>query len=178
MGFPGGSDSKESTGNTGDLGSIPWLGRSPGGWHGNPLQYSCLENPYGWESDMTERLSTTQHMTIDRPMEPSRKISRGKIPWSPSLLLVISTRIPLPLTKPNRKPDSKRIIEPMHTGQLPRAQRRAEMSTDDSGGQMIEINVEDYVMVKLYHNNNNNTMKQKKTNSRLVDSWSLTGLLT
>ena len=66
----------------------------------------------------------------------------------------------------------------MHTGQLPRAQRRAEMSTDDSGGQMIEINVEDYVMVKLYRNNNNNTMKQKKTNSRLVDSWSLTGLLT
>ena len=92
--------------------------------------------------------------------------------------MVISTRIPLPLTKPNRKPDSKRIIEAMHTGQLPRAQRRAEMSTDDSGGQMIEINVEDYVMVKLYRNNNNNTMKQKKTNSRLVDSWSLTGLLT
>ena len=50
-------------------GSIPGLGRSPGGWHGNPLQYSCLENPHGqrspegynpWgckESDMTERLS-------------------------------------------------------------------------------------------------------------------------
>ena len=48
----------------------PWLGRSPGGGHGNPLQYSCLENPYGqrslagynpWghkESDTTEPLST------------------------------------------------------------------------------------------------------------------------
>ena len=44
MGFPGGSDSKESTCNVGDLGSIPGLGRSPGGGHGNPLQYSCLEN--------------------------------------------------------------------------------------------------------------------------------------
>ena len=45
LGFPGGSDSKESTCNTGDLGSIPELGRSPGGGHGNPLQYFCLENP-------------------------------------------------------------------------------------------------------------------------------------
>ena len=37
-GFPGGSDSKESTHNAGDLGSIPELGRSPGGERGNPLQ--------------------------------------------------------------------------------------------------------------------------------------------
>ena len=47
MGFPGGSDGKQSTCNAGDLGSIPGLGRSPGGGHGNPLQYSCLENPHG-----------------------------------------------------------------------------------------------------------------------------------
>ena len=45
LAFPGGSDSKESACNAGDLGSIPGLGRSPGGGHGNPLQYSCLENP-------------------------------------------------------------------------------------------------------------------------------------
>ena len=45
MGFPGGSDGKESACNVGYLGSIPGLGRSPGGGHGNPLQYSCLENP-------------------------------------------------------------------------------------------------------------------------------------
>ena len=45
LGFPGGSDGKESTCNVGDLGSILGLGRSPGGRHGNPLQYSCLENP-------------------------------------------------------------------------------------------------------------------------------------
>ena len=44
-GFPGGSDGKESTNNAGDLGSIPELGRSPGEGNGNPLQYSCLENP-------------------------------------------------------------------------------------------------------------------------------------
>ena len=42
--FLGGSDSKESACNAGDLGSIPGLGRSPGEGDGNPLQYSCLEN--------------------------------------------------------------------------------------------------------------------------------------
>ena len=41
----GGSDGKESACYAGGLGSIPWLGRSPGEGNGNPLQYSCLENP-------------------------------------------------------------------------------------------------------------------------------------
>ena len=48
MGFPGVSVGKESTcnaGDAGDMGSIPGVGRSPGGEHGNPLLYSCLENP-------------------------------------------------------------------------------------------------------------------------------------
>ena len=44
-GFPGGSDGKETACNAGDLGSIPGLGRSPGGGRGNPRQYSCLESP-------------------------------------------------------------------------------------------------------------------------------------
>ena len=39
------SDGKESTCNVEDLGSIPGLGRSPGGGHGHPLSYACLENP-------------------------------------------------------------------------------------------------------------------------------------
>ena len=41
----GDSDGKESACNVRDLGSVPGLGRSPGGGHGSPLQYSCLENP-------------------------------------------------------------------------------------------------------------------------------------
>ena len=45
MGFPGGSDSKESTYNVGGLDSVSGLGRSPGRGHSNPLQNSCLENP-------------------------------------------------------------------------------------------------------------------------------------
>ena len=69
LGFPGGSDRKESACNAGDLGSIPRLGRCPGGGHGNPLQYSYLENLHGqrsladyspWgrkELDTTEQLS-------------------------------------------------------------------------------------------------------------------------
>ena len=44
LGFPGGSNGKESACNAGDLGLIPGLGRSPGERHGNPLQYSCREN--------------------------------------------------------------------------------------------------------------------------------------
>ena len=45
MGFPGSSEVKASACNVEDLGSIPGSGRSPGEGNGNPLQYSCLENP-------------------------------------------------------------------------------------------------------------------------------------
>ena len=45
MGFPGGSVVKTAPANAGDTGLIPELGRSPGGGHGNTLQYFCLENP-------------------------------------------------------------------------------------------------------------------------------------
>ena len=45
MGFSGGSDDKETACNAGDLGLISGSGRSPGEGHGNPPQYSCLENP-------------------------------------------------------------------------------------------------------------------------------------
>ena len=47
QGIPGGSDSKESACNAGDLGLITGLGRSPEGGYGNPPEYSCLENPQG-----------------------------------------------------------------------------------------------------------------------------------
>ena len=50
MGFPGGLEGKESACNVEDLDLIPWLGRSSGGGHGNPLQYSCLANPHGQKS--------------------------------------------------------------------------------------------------------------------------------
>ena len=46
--FPRSSVGKESASNAGDPGSIPGSGRSPGEGNGNPLQYSCLENPMDW----------------------------------------------------------------------------------------------------------------------------------
>ena len=73
IGFPGGSIGKESTCNVGDLDLIPGLERYSGGGHGNPLQYSCLENPHRqrslvsyspWghkESDTTDLAQHTQH---------------------------------------------------------------------------------------------------------------------
>ena len=48
--FPGGSDSKEFACKAADSGSIPGQGRSPGEGNGNPLQYSCLENPMNREA--------------------------------------------------------------------------------------------------------------------------------
>ena len=49
-GFPGDSDSKESVCLSADVDLIPGLGRFPGRGHGNPFQYSCLENPHGQRS--------------------------------------------------------------------------------------------------------------------------------
>ena len=75
MGFPGGSEVKASACNVGDLGSIPGLGRSPGEENGNPLQYSCLENPMdrgaqqatvhgvAKESDTTQQLNPSTTTT-------------------------------------------------------------------------------------------------------------------
>ena len=64
----GGSDGKESSCNEGNLGSIPGLGRSPGGGHGNRLQYSCLENPLGGLQSMGSQRAGrdwgTKHSTM------------------------------------------------------------------------------------------------------------------
>ena len=49
-GFPGGSEGKAAACNAGDAGLIPGSGRSPGEGNGNPLQYSCLENPMDREA--------------------------------------------------------------------------------------------------------------------------------
>ena len=100
-----GSDGKVSVYNAGDLGSIPGLGRSPGEGNGNPIQYSCLENPMvggAWcpwgrkESDTTERLHFHYHPSQGFPggtssKEPTCQRKRhktcrfdpwvGKIPW-------------------------------------------------------------------------------------------------
>ena len=89
--FPGGSEGKGSAYNVGDLGSIPGLGGSPGEGNGNPLQYSCLENPMDggtwlgyspWghkESDTTERLHS---LMLSTPLALESFVSPSKrMPW-------------------------------------------------------------------------------------------------
>ena len=85
LGFPCGSAGKISTCNAGDLGSIPGSGRSSGGGHGNPRQYSWLENPHGERSPVgyspwgrervrhnlaTERQATTIGNSQSAPLPP------------------------------------------------------------------------------------------------------------
>ena len=65
VGFPGGSVVKNPPVNTGDVGLIPGLGRSPVEGHGNPLQYCCLENPMdigSWQAivDRVSQSDTTE----------------------------------------------------------------------------------------------------------------------
>ena len=65
-GFPGGDSGKNPPANAGDVrdaGLIPGLGRSPGGGHGNPLQYSCLENPMNRGAWRTIVHSVTKNWT-------------------------------------------------------------------------------------------------------------------
>ena len=93
QGFPGDSNSRESTCIVGNLGSIPGLGRSPGGGYGNPLQYSCLETPHGQrslagysplgckESDTTEWLNTGIIMAFSFPYKSSYGDTK-KTPWT------------------------------------------------------------------------------------------------
>ena len=83
--FPGGSEVKASACNAGDLGSIPGSGSSPGEGNGNPLQYSCLENPkdggawwatvHGVPKSRT-RLSdfTSLHFTIEDRLQHKRGV--------------------------------------------------------------------------------------------------------
>ena len=75
--FPGGSDGKEPTSKAGNLGLISGLRRFPGGGHGNPLQYSCLENANGqrslagyspWVHSQAHLSDQAQHRTQDPPM--------------------------------------------------------------------------------------------------------------
>ena len=81
---------KESACNAGDLGSVPGLGKSPRGGHGNPLQHSCLENSHGQRSlvdcspwghkvsDMTEQLSTAQNRNRLTDMKNNLVVTKGE----------------------------------------------------------------------------------------------------
>ena len=93
MGFPGGSEVKASASNAGDPGSIPGSGRSPGEGNGNPLQYSCLENPMDGEAQQATvhrvaksrtRLSDSTYLLTyykKRKMDSRMVVSVGQKVW-------------------------------------------------------------------------------------------------
>ena len=70
MDFPGGSDGKESTCNTGDLGSVPGSGRSPEEENGSSLKYSCLGNPVDRGAMGSQELDTTWQLNHQPPPPP------------------------------------------------------------------------------------------------------------
>ena len=81
---PGGSDSKESAAcNAGDLGSIPGLGKSPGGGNGNPFQYSCLEKPHrqrslaGYSPRAHKETEQLKRKKISKMIQEVKNISSG-----------------------------------------------------------------------------------------------------
>ena len=95
-GFPGGSDSKSSACNAGDLGSVPGSGRSPGEGNGNPLQYSCLENPMdggAWQATVDgvtkSRTRLSDSLSHAWPAESSS-------PWTQGTFLALSPAGPSP----------------------------------------------------------------------------------
>ena len=67
LGFPGGSDGKQSICHVGDLGLSPELERSPGGGHCNPLQYSRLENPHGQRTVAVQEVKKNQKDRTTKP---------------------------------------------------------------------------------------------------------------
>ena len=84
-GFPAGSVGKESTCKAGDLGLTPGSGRSSGEGHGNPLQYSCLENLHGqrglagyspWDHQRVRHSWVTQHACTHRVDSQVVSVSR------------------------------------------------------------------------------------------------------
>ena len=78
--FPGDSDSKTSAYNVGDPGSIPGLGRSSGEGNGNPLQYSCLENPVdrGTCQATVHGISRVRHNLATKPIHYMENVSLCK----------------------------------------------------------------------------------------------------
>ena len=77
LGFPGGPEEKNLPANGGDADSIPESGRSPGGGHGNPLDYSCLENPM-------DRVASQVH-TVHRVTTSQTRLKQLSMhSWSPN----------------------------------------------------------------------------------------------
>ena len=81
MGFPCSSVGKESTCKAGDLSLIPGLGRSPGEGNGNPLHYSCLENPTdkgAWQATVYG-VARVEHDLVTKPPKTGRSLKKVRL---------------------------------------------------------------------------------------------------
>ena len=81
VGFPVDADGKQSACNTGNGHSVPGSARSPGGGHGNPLQYSCLENPMdrgAWWATVHGVAKSQTQLTLLGEMEGALKWTQGR----------------------------------------------------------------------------------------------------
>ena len=100
LGFPCGTSDKELFANAGDLrdmGLIPGSGRSPGGGHGNPLQYSLLENLLDrgvWWATVHRVMTSGTHMHATKASDPNANICQVIFIWNVEKWL-LSTRVPL-----------------------------------------------------------------------------------
>ena len=101
VGFPGGSEGKEFACDAGDLGLIPGLGRCPGGGHGSPLQYFCLQYPHAQKSPWT-----TVHRVAKRVNERPRPQARVPVPAVFTLLLFSRLK-----TIPGHKHGALRLLD-------------------------------------------------------------------
>ena len=160
LSFPRGSDGTESTCNAGNLGSIPGLGRSTEGRHGNPLQYSYLDNPHGqrslvgygpWghkELDTTEQLSAAQHMHCWRECKLMqtlwitvwRVLKKLKIdlPYDPAILLLWHS------SKENENTHQKKCVPAMFIAALFTWEQTKCLSTDEWMKKMWYLNTIPY----------------------------------
>ena len=92
MGFPGGLTVKNPPVNAGDTGSIPGSGRSPGEENGNPLQYTCLENPmdrgawwatvHGPQKSQTQLNNKNKSLSYRVKSEREKQISYNSCMWN------------------------------------------------------------------------------------------------
>ena len=80
-GFPGGSDGKQSACNARDPGSLPGSARSPGEGNGNPLHYSCLENPTdkgAWQATVYG-VARVEHDLVTKPPKTGRSLKKVRL---------------------------------------------------------------------------------------------------
>ena len=106
MGFPAGSDSKETSCNAGDLGSIPGSGRSLGEGNDFPLQYSCLENSMdrgAWwatvhevakgQTQLSDSYTHTHTHTLKNAVSGARGLGRSSLPSIFSLAVLLGPTV-------------------------------------------------------------------------------------